>query len=79
MLIMSQNRKRIANLSNINCLCIVNSAEIAAFVDEVITPIGAYKSKERCMDILRDICDQYTDYVMFPGVGENAVFYMPEE
>lgn len=95
MLIRSQDRMYIANLNNMEQICIASSLLDNLFDDEddiyyiridYITEhsniLGSYQTKERAIEVLNEICEKYVDANNFSihyGFVENTIYNMPEE
>ena len=75
MLIRSQDKKRIFDMTGSN-IEIGKESQICGFgntctPDDISTVLGRYKTEERAIEILDEICSHYKS-------NENRVFQMPE-
>lgn len=75
MLIRSQDKKRIFDMTGSN-IEIGTGNQICGFgntctPDDISTVLGWYKTKERAIEVLDEICNYYKS-------NENGVFQMPE-
>lgn len=75
MLIRSQDKKRIFDMTGSN-IEIGKESQICGFgntctPDDISTVLGRYKTEERAIEILDEICSYYKS-------NENRVFQMPE-
>ncbi len=81
MLIRSQDRKTLANMRNTGHIGVWDSAGgiVVAHGEGSNCILGEYATERRCEEIITDICEQYKNFINFPGAEGNAVFQMPEE
>ena len=100
MLIRSQDKFSICNLENIDCITNSYSGnpkdtriELSAFNNEEKTILGYYKTRERAIEVLDEICNAYlnlnkekgdkflgrnSNMGFFGGYVKNGVYQMPE-
>lgn len=87
MIIVSQNREKLVNFSNVN-LIVVRENKIISF-NNTYTDVqdgdlfGIYKNKERAKEVLKEIIKTYTcwenfKYGITEGIG-TPKYEMPEE
>lgn len=91
MLIRSQDKLAICNLENVDTICNSYSTnswdtrvEISSFNQSERTVLGYYKTKERTIEVLDEICNayQYCNECVVTGFGAlqpEFVYQMPEE
>lgn len=72
MLIVSQDKKCIMNLSQVEIIDIDHYGKPYVFMDMMMgdTPMGIYANVDRCKDVLQELWSAYAN-------GEK-VFFMPE-
>lgn len=93
MLIRSQDKKRIANFSNVDSICIINNFngeeienEICSFngVNDSKTNLGKYSTEEKAIKVLDMIEDAYlncnhSSMMWNYAFVENKVFQIPQD
>lgn len=98
MLIVSQNKELIVSFGNTSATLIYHEKKKNGFTEHTIclnnpnTIIGKYATKERCIEILENICNIYVESCYPQGfydysanatrsdiIMDNRVFYFPKE
>ena len=76
MLILSQDKNGIVNLTNITSILAENKELIARVTNGHKATLGEYNTEERAKEVLQEIMDAYSHFIYY---NNQATFIMPKE